>query len=142
MSSIIRAGGAGGGGGGPESVYSVEATVTQAQVNSGHVLIAANPGVQLVIVGYRFWFTGTWTAALGSPVINFEDTSGTVFLIYEDGVFTTNQAYSDGGDGASSLPLQAAFPFVVTAGRGVRLAADGSFTGSGTVRVRLLYRTQ
>jgi hypothetical protein len=137
MSAINRP--SSGGAASPATLYSVEASLSQAQVNSGTVMLAAADGVEVVLVGYYIRLLGTWSP--GSD-ISIADTAGNPLFTLDDSL-STNQSYTEenSGSGVSNAQLQS-FPATLTSGRGLKIIATGTWTGGGTAKVRLLYRLQ
>lgn len=122
-------------------VYSAERVFTQAEVNTGYDLVAAEDGVQLMLVGYLFRFIGTWTGT-GATTVRLSDTAIGNQMAFEEGTFGSDVGYTEGDQsGGMSNNDMAKICTLLTAGLGLRIAAaSGTWSGGGTVRVRLLYR--
>lgn len=136
MSAVVKAATGGGAAASAATVYSAETTLTQAQVNAGAAIIAAETGVAIVVVGMFIRFVGTWTDT-DSNTFNLKDSGGSTFVAAISDA-SSSVMYSEHN---TDLTLGAGFCAALTAGLGVSVTTTGTgFTGGGTLLIRLLYR--
>lgn len=118
-------------------VYSVEATVTLAQINAGYTFLPEVADVTYKVVGFKISVSGTFTTATD---IRISDTKSTPVDI-------ATLAIAQATDGAflsetsAGITVGAGFGAALTANKGIQARKTGSSAAGGTsVTIRLLYK--
>jgi len=118
-------------------VFSYDALVTIAQVNTGLTIIPAVIGRKYKVVGVWMQFAGAWAACTD---VRVGDTAGTPVV-----VITVAQAQAGDGDvhseDAGTNTLGVGFGVDLTESKGVQIYKTGSTATTGTgVLLRVLYK--